>query len=224
MRRLPYVIVALLFAATVSLFSYSAAPRPLRPKALSLSALVAAPIEQLAVAAGVAPAPQPVDNSPAKLDMRTKTAGCQVAGPLPDHDCTPGAIFASTTLETICTPGYTQKVRNVSTSLKKSIYKEYGIAYPEPTGSYEADHLIPLELGGSNAVANLFPEAASPKPGFKEKDLVENYLHQQACDGDIPLGRAQEQIANDWVGVYNSLSQDELAQLKAQYSSWADKN
>lgn len=224
MRRLPLAIVALLLVATVSLFSYSAAPRPLRPKALSLSTLVAAPIEQLAVAAGIAPAPKPVDNSPARLDTRTKTTGCQVAGPLPDHGCTPGAIFASTTLDTICTPGYTQKVRNVSTTLKKNIYKEYGVAYPRPTGSYEADHLIPLELGGSNAIANLFPEAASPSPGFKEKDLVENYLHNQACQGDIPLGRAQEEVADDWVSVYNSLSQDEIAQLKAQYSSWTDKN
>ncbi len=36
--------------------------------------------------------------------------------------------------------------------------------------------------------------------------------------------RAQEKIATDWVSVYNSLSQEELATLRAQYSSWADKN
>lgn len=223
MRRVPLASLGVLAAAAVSLWALSLAPPAARAKPLSLGALVNAPLHLLAVAAG-APPPAPPDYSPAKLGIRTKTAVCRVAGPLPDHACTPGAIFATTTVDTMCTPGYTKTVRSVSAKLKKSIYQAYGVAYPPPTGTYEADHLIPLELGGSNDVANLFPEAASPQPGFKEKDLVENYLHQQVCDGEMPLPRAQEKIANDWTAVYNSLSQDELAQLKAQYSSWADKN
>lgn len=220
-RAVPFAALIILCAATAGLWALGSSPHP---RALTLSALVAAPVKELAVAAGLAQPPAPWDDSPAKLPARTKSSRCTISGPYPDAACTPGAIFATTTLETICTPGYTQGVRSVSTKLKRQVYAEYGVAYPEPAGSFEADHLVPLELGGSNDIANLFPEAAGPQPGFKEKDLVENYLHAQVCGGLMPLPRAQEAIARDWLAVYRGLSQSELAQLRAQYQSWADKN
>ncbi len=158
----------------------------------------------------------------AVLDAVSKTSGCQVVGPLPDHGCTPGAIFADATTSVICVSGYTKRVRNVSTALKKRLYGVYGIAYPQKTGTYEMDHLIPLELGGSNEPANLFPEAAMPQPGFKEKDVVEDFLHQEVCAGRLPLRAAQVQIADDWVAVYNALSPEQIAAIKAQFHSWAD--
>ena len=40
----------------------------------------------------------------------------------------------------------------------------YGIRGSHHGSAYEVDHLISLELGGSNEVANLWPEAATPKP------------------------------------------------------------
>jgi hypothetical protein len=219
--RVPLLSLLLLILATAALVSLSLLPRT--PKALSLAALTEAPLKELAVAAGLAK-PDMWDDSPPALTLRTKTSACAINGPYPDPACTPGAVFATTTLEQICMPGYTKTVRAVSSKLKAQVYAEYGIHYPPQTGTYEADHLIPLELGGSNDIANLFPEAASPAPGFKEKDLVENYLHQQACDGEIPLPRAQEEIAHDWLAVYRSLSPQEIAQLKAVYQSWAEKN
>ena len=79
-----------------------------------------------------------------KLPGRTQTSGCRVRGPLPDPACTPGAVFADATTSVICVSGYTARVRSVSTSMKKQGYAAYGIAYPQPTGSYEFDHLIPL--------------------------------------------------------------------------------
>jgi hypothetical protein len=77
-----------------------------------------------------------------------KVQGCVINGSLPDPACTPGAIFPNVTTEQTCVSGYTKTVRNVSTSLKKKVYQEYGIAYPPPFGTYEADHFIPLTLGG----------------------------------------------------------------------------
>jgi hypothetical protein len=62
--------------------------------------------------------------------------------------------------------------------------------------------------------------AAEPQPGFKQKDLVENYLHQKVCAGSISLAAAQHAIATDWVAVYNSMSPADLAELKALYKSW----
>jgi hypothetical protein len=136
--------------------------------------------------------------------VQTKTSGCRVNGPLPDLACTPGAIISTATKTQICVSGYAGSVRNVPTSEKNQVYKEYGI-YSHTTGQYEVDHDISLELGGSNDIANLWPEAASPKPGFHEKDKVENYLHSQVCSGDISLKQAQIEITTNWLAVYNSM-------------------
>jgi len=92
----------------------------------------------------------------------------------------------------------------VPESEKKQVYAEYGIL-SHTTGQYEVDHHVSLELGGSNAIANLWPEAASPKPGFHEKDKVENYLHNQVCSGAITLKQAQIEIATNWLAVYNKM-------------------
>ncbi len=138
--------------------------------------------------------------------VQTKTSGCMVRGPLQDSACTPGAIIASATKDVICQPGYARSVRNVPTSEKDQVYAEYDIASHSP-GEYEVDHLVSLELGGSNDIANLWPEAASPKPGFHQKDKVENYLHDQVCSGAISLQQAQIEIATNWLTVYNQMPQ-----------------
>lgn len=137
--------------------------------------------------------------------VQTKTSNCQVQGALPDPACTPGAIITTATTSMICTPGYSRTVRNVPTSEKSQVYAEYGI-YSHTTGQYEVDHHVSLELGGSNDIANLWPEAASPKPGFHEKDKVENYLHGQVCSGAISLKQAQIEIATNWLDVYHKMS------------------
>lgn len=138
------------------------------------------------------------------LGQQTKSADCIAQGGMPDEACTPGSISPTATKEEICTPGYSASVRNVSTTTKKEVYSEYGIL-SHSKGEYEVDHLISLELGGSNDISNLWPESASPTPGFHEKDLVENYLHDMVCKGKMSLGQAQELIAHDWLRVYKSV-------------------
>lgn len=68
------------------------------------------------------------------------------------------------------------------------------------------DHLVSLELGGSNTIANLWPEAATPTPGFHEKDRVENYLHEQVCAEQVTLRRAEHEIATNWLAVYRQIT------------------
>ena len=140
----------------------------------------------------------------AALGKRTKTAGCVAHGGLPDSACTPGAIFPNATVQQICTPGYASSVRNVPFSEADQVYAEYSI-YHHYSGQYEDDHLVPLELGGSNDIANLWPELASPTPGFHQKDQVENYLHDQVCSGAMPLKEAQTEVATNWIAVYNRM-------------------
>jgi uncharacterized protein YceK len=136
--------------------------------------------------------------------VQTKTSGCMAHNGLADSACTPGALLATGTKDAICKPGYAQSVRNVPDSEKNQVYAEYGIPSHTP-GQYEVDHLVSLELGGSNVISNLWPELASPKPGFHEKDKVENYLHSQVCSGAISLKQAQIEIATNWLAVYNQM-------------------
>ena len=136
---------------------------------------------------------RPGSPASAGLGRRRKTSGCTERGQLPDAACTPGAVFASATLAQICRPGYASSVRDVPERVKRAVDAEYG-AGPAGAG-YEVDHLAPLELGGSNAIANLWPQ---PSPGYKQKDQVENELHDAVCAGRIELRRAQLAIARDW--------------------------
>ena len=140
----------------------------------------------------------------ANLGKRTKTSGCVAHGGLPDSACTPGAIFPNATVQQICTSGYASSVRYVPFSEADQVYAEYGI-YHHYSGEFEDDHLVPLELGGSNDIANLWPEAASPTPGFHQKDQVENYLHDQVCSGAMSLKEAQTEIATNWLAVYQRM-------------------
>ncbi|GCE23537.1 HNH endonuclease signature motif containing protein [Dictyobacter kobayashii] len=135
---------------------------------------------------------------------QTKTTGCQAQGPIQDKECTPGNIFANLTREQVCTPGYASSVRNVAVSTKNLIYASYGITKRSP-GQYQIDHLVSLKLGGTNDISNLWPESATPVPGYHEKDKVENYLSDQVCSGKLSLKDAQIQIATNWLEVYNRM-------------------
>lgn len=139
-----------------------------------------------------------------QFGVQTKTSGCQASGGLPDSACTPGAIIATATVSQICTPGYSSSVRNVPTSVKDQVYAEYGIT-SRYAGQYEVDHLVSLELGGSNDISNLWPELASPTPGFHQKDQVENYMHDKVCSNKISLQEAQIEIATNWLNLYNQM-------------------
>jgi len=63
-----------------------------------------------------------------------------------------------------------------------------------------------LELGGDNVIENIWAEPASPKPGSREKDHVEDYLHKQVCSGAMTLDEAQRIIATDWLSVWKKMS------------------
>ena len=114
-----------------------------------------------------------------------------------DARCTPGARLAGATRARVCTPGYSARVRNVPVSLKREIYAEYGILVHRP-GEYEIDHLIPLELGGSNRPGNLWPEPYSGATGAHDKDDLEDRLHAAVCSGRISLAAAQREIVAEW--------------------------
>ena len=132
--------------------------------------------------------------------IRTKTSGCIANQTLPDPGCSPGAVLTTDT-SVICVSGYTQTVRNVPDSEKQQVFAEYGIPWSEHSG-YEVDHIISLELGGSNDISNLYPESYSIQYNAHVKDTFENYLHSQICSNKIPVAVAQTEIATDWLKYY----------------------
>ncbi len=154
--------------------------------------------------AGIADAT--VADASAATDTSNSAGTCKINGPYPDPNCTPGATLPATSDE-VCKSGYSKTVRNVATATKNQVFANYGIA-SHKAGEYEVDHFISLELGGSNDISNLWPEPAEPRPGFHEKDKVENYLHAQVCSGAMTLEEAQKAISTDWIAVYNQMTGD----------------
>lgn len=131
----------------------------------------------------------------------------------PDAARTPGAtdpdITQDNIRDTICSPHWsTRSIRppaEYTTRLKREQIRDFGLP-DDSLRDYEEDHLIPLELGGNpQDPRNLWPEAYETSiadGGAHSKDKVENYLHDQVCAGNIALGEAQREIANDWYAVY----------------------
>ena len=196
------LLIALLVGAGVILRSNPALQSQLPPA-------IRTAINGISVGTTLPETAQPGGNAPSvgnePIGVRTKTSGCQAVNALPDRACSPGAVFAGVGTSQICQSGYASSVRDVPDAEKNQVYAEYGIT-SHFSGQYEVDHLVSLELGGSNDIANLWPEAASPTPGFHEKDKVENYLHDQVCSGKVSLQQAQQEIATNWLAVYQQMS------------------
>jgi hypothetical protein len=46
---------------------------------------------------------------------------------------------------------------------------------------------------------NLWPQPDALRPGWAEKDQLENELHAEVCAGKMPLADAQHCIVSNWV-------------------------
>jgi hypothetical protein len=121
------------------------------------------------------------------------------AADLPRPALTPGVALAVGPPQ-ICVSGYSASVRDVPQSEKDAVYARYNVAYVPY--AHEVDHLISLELGGSNAIQNLWPEPYAGRWGARTKDVLENRLHDLDCSGQLSLRYAQRIEATNWVGAY----------------------
>ena len=139
------------------------------------------------------------------LAPRTRTSGCKLS-PNPDPRCSPGALSSKLTKAVLCSSGFrTSSVRNVPQSEKFAVEREYGMRPGLYGATLEIDHIVSLEIGGSNDIANLFPEKAKPSPGYPVKDKLENRLHAMVCANEMTLRAAQHQIAADWQALYKKV-------------------
>ncbi|MGH3626230.1 MAG: HNH endonuclease signature motif containing protein, partial [Sciscionella sp.] len=99
----------------------------------------------------------------------------------------------------------TGAIRNVPQPEKYAVERAYGMRAALYGRTIEIDHIVSLELGGSNDVANLFPERADAHPGYHVKDRLENKLHAMVCSGAISLRAAQRGIAKNWETLYKTV-------------------
>jgi hypothetical protein len=127
-----------------------------------------------------------------------------LAGDLPNPKFTPGQADQTLTKDVICAPGFNTKAfRAVPAARKRGVYREYGVSPDAPPCPCEVDHLIPLDLGGANALLNLWAQSHSTMPWNSiRKDRLERRLHKDVCAGKIELDTAQHEIATDWTAAY----------------------
>lgn len=130
---------------------------------------------------------------------------------LPNPHLTPGVALTNVTVGQICAPGYASSVRDVPESVKRQVFIEYFGAVPAHPGDYEIDHLISLELGGSNDIKNLWPEAYAGADGARTKDKLEDWMaaqvrHKLKSDGPIAaealLKQYQTEISSNWITAF----------------------
>jgi hypothetical protein len=139
------------------------------------------------------------------LGHRTRTSAC-LRSARPDRQCSPGAYYSRLTRRVICSSRFrTSAIRNVPQAEKFRVEREYGMAAAYYGYAIEIDHIVPLELGGSNAIANLFPEPGSGAANYHAKDALENRAKAEVCDGQLSLRVARRGFARDWEALYRRL-------------------
>ncbi|MES1257845.1 MAG: hypothetical protein ABUS51_05430 [Acidobacteriota bacterium] len=138
------------------------------------------------------------------------TTGTKLGFPVPDPQCTPGAINPTITVEVLRNKDFrTGCIRDCATTEtdKRATYGFYSIAPPAnnqgSTQTCELDHLVSLELGGADTLDNIWPQCGPnqvvlAKRYFKQKDLVENFLAVRVRTGKLALADVQKGIAADW--------------------------
>ena len=129
--------------------------------------------------------------------------GMAYAAPLPDPALSPGAVRTADVAD-VCGDRHTARYRHWSRGRDNRILEEYGLpGGPHP--DYEIDHLIPLDLGGADDDANLWPQprrSIEPVWNAERKDRLEWALADLVCSGRLDLSAAQREIREDWIAAY----------------------
>ena len=116
----------------------------------------------------------------------------------PNPALTPGAITTTDTTAVCQAPKHVRK--SVPYAFQQAVFARYHISAAE-SRHYVVDYLIPLELGGSTGLNNLWPAAVRGN-GFHEKQQLTQRLRTLVCRGTLSLSDAQSGVAADWFAMW----------------------
>jgi hypothetical protein len=204
----------------------------------------------VAIAPAIAPAPSPAPSSNVPLSITPEVARSGPDFLYPNVALNPGFpnanVTQNTIAATICNPSWsTSTIRppqSYTDQLKLQEMPQYGdtvadrakkcVPQSNQPSCYEEDHLIALEDGGHPTdPRNLWPEpyktmVGGVVVGAKQKDLVENFVHDEICFNipnhrksskipariSITLARGQQILSMDWYACYLAMQQHQDCQ------------
>lgn len=141
--------------------------------------------------------------APAKTESTPipSTSKPVVASPVQNHDLTPGQYYSGINLQELCATTGGNTISDIPLAEAKQAFAEYKIPYPQGDDlmAWAIDHVVPLSLGGTNDITNLWPMKI---PKSTEKDTLEARMHDLVCAGSLDLVAAQQAIGYDWEGQY----------------------
>jgi hypothetical protein len=122
--------------------------------------------------------------------------GTAFAATTVDAAKTPGAtdvaVSETTLTTTVCAPAPAYSRLDAAT--KKRVFAEYHIKKKQQR-KYVIDRLVPLELGGTNDLSNLWPQTRSSAAA---KNATELSVRGDLCAHKVDLATAQQAFASDW--------------------------
>jgi hypothetical protein len=110
---------------------------------------------------------------------------------LPDPKLTPGKIARK------------EKDRNgVTEEMERHVFDRYHIPWRRRQ-EFKVDHLIPIELGGADAIDNLWPQSLSTRPyNAHRKEVLTRRLLARIAARKMTLEQAQKEISEDWISCF----------------------
>lgn len=115
---------------------------------------------------------------------------------LPDRSITPGAVRKIGMAE-VCAKDFPHET-HISAMARRRVFRDYQIP-DEDQDDYIIDHLVPIAIGGSRAIENLWPMHTEQ---WARKQQLELRLAAEVCNGQITLRDAQDAIRDDWSEAY----------------------
>jgi hypothetical protein len=118
---------------------------------------------------------------------------------MPDPSLTPGAVTSSTAAA-LCTQPHQPKPP-VSDAVQEVVFAEYHLPWSLDKGKYELDYLVPVDLGGAEVTANLWPIELRGLT-VHDKAQLDVLLKDAVCQGEITLASAQAGLESDWYTLW----------------------
>ncbi len=131
-------------------------------------------------------------------------------GAMPDRSISPGAV-ATTDRNEICSwvggLSYSKRHRQTSQEMKDAVLRAYGV--PRPFHG-EIDHIVPLCVGGADALTNLWPML-----DYKAKDVLEAHVCREVCHGRMSASEGQAIFLGDWTPYLGRIAKTAASRIRS---------